>query len=188
MLGASFPPSQFGIMACFGLIPLLIVLSDVERYREVLKYGYAAMLVFHVITLNWTGGYAHAKDPYMMLAGGMTMFLHPAFYFLPLCAYHFIRRHLGSGAALFAFPFLWVGYEYSHSLSEWSFPWLTIGNSQSYDLTRIQFIELTGIWGLSFWILLINVTGFLLYRSLAARTNGRIPPGVYVRLTILLAF
>lgn len=63
MLGASFPPSQFGILACFGLIPLLIVLSGVERYRDVIKYGYVAMLVFHIITLNWTGGYAHAKDP-----------------------------------------------------------------------------------------------------------------------------
>jgi apolipoprotein N-acyltransferase len=186
MLGASFPPSQFGILACFGLIPLLIVLSGVERYRDVLKYGYVAMLVFHVITLNWTGGYAHAKDPYMMIAGGMTMFLHPAFYFIPLCAYHLIRRHLGDSAAIFAFPFLWVGYEYSHSLSEWSFPWITIGNSQSYDLTRIQFIELTGIWGLSFWILLINVSGFLLYRSLAVRTDSRIRPGIYAQLAILL--
>ncbi len=187
MLGASFPPSQFGILACFGLIPLLIVLSGVERYRDVIKYGYVAMLVFHIITLNWTGGYAHAKDPYMMIAGGLTMLLHPAFYFIPLCAYHLIRRHLGNGTALSAFPFLWVGYEYFHSLSEWSFPWLTIGNSQSYDLTRIQFIELTGIWGLSFWILLMNVAGFVLYTSLAERTDRRIPPGVYARLAILLA-
>lgn len=187
MLGFSFPPSTFGILACFGLVPLLIALSGVERLRTALKFSYVAMAVFHVITLNWTGGYVHAHDPYMMIAGAITMLLHPAFYFLPMGAYHAVRKNLGNRAALIAFPFLWVGYEYSHSLSEWSFPWLTIGNSQSYDLLRMQFISVTGIYGLSVWVLVLNVIAYLLYLSLVDGRGKSLLRGSLGWLAILLA-
>jgi apolipoprotein N-acyltransferase len=166
MLGCSFPPSHFGILACVGLVPLLIALARAGRLRAALGLTYAAMFVFHLITLNWTGGYVHGKDPYMMIAGAMTMIVHPVFYFLPLGAYFLVRTKFGEKAGLVSLPFLWVGYEYSHSLSEWSFPWLTIGNSQSYDLARIQFISFTGIWGLSLWILTVNAAAYVLYRKL----------------------
>jgi apolipoprotein N-acyltransferase len=175
MLGFSFPPFRLGILACFGIVPLLIALSRADRLRSALGVTYVAMLVFHLITLNWTGGYVHGNDPYMMIAGAVTMIVHPLFYCLPLGLYHLVRKKLGKREALAALPFLWVGYEYSHSLSEWSFPWLTIGNSQSYDLARIQFISFTGIWGLSFWILVINVTAYLLYRALARRPEDFLP-------------
>jgi apolipoprotein N-acyltransferase len=173
MLGASFPPSPLGILACFGLVPLLIVLADIRGIWEGVRTSYVTILVFHVITLNWTGGYAHGKDVYMMIAGAVTMIAHPLFYFLPIGAYQAVKKHLGTGAALFALPFFWVAYEYSHSLSEWSFPWLTLGHSQSYELARIQFISLTGVFGLSFWILWVNVFAYVLYSRVA---NGLLQP------------
>jgi apolipoprotein N-acyltransferase len=170
MMGASFPPSPYGVLAWFSLVPFLVVLFDTERTRSALGYTYLTLLVFHVLTLNWTGGYAHGNDPYMMIAGGVTMVFHPLFYLVPVSLFLFIRRRLGNGIALASFPLLWVSYEYSHSLSEWSFPWLTLGHSQSYDLERIQFAEYTGVWGVSLWILVINVLAFLLYSGIARRS------------------
>ena len=167
MLGFSFPPSHYGVLACFGLVPLLIVLADFQRIWTALRYSYIALFVFHLITLNWTGGYSHGNDGYMMIAGAVTMIAHPLFYFIPLGAYMFIRRHNGDMAALVALPFLWVAYEYSHTLSEWSFPWITLGNSQTYDLSILQVISITGVFGLSFWILVINILVFVLYSRLA---------------------
>jgi apolipoprotein N-acyltransferase len=168
MLGFSFPPSQLGVLACVGLVPLLIVLGDLEGPRGSFRYMYLSMVVFHIITLNWTGGYAHGNDPYMMIAGAITMTIHPFFYFLPLGFYMLIKKHLGAWAAITAFPFLWVGYEYSHMLSEWSFPWLTIGNSQTYDLSAMQFVSFTGVLGLSFWIVVLNVIAYILYSGIAS--------------------
>lgn len=166
MLGFAFPPSPFGILACFGLVPLLVVLDDVQRTGSALRYVYAAMLVFHIVTLNWTGGYAHMNDPYMMIAGAITMTIHPFFYFLPFGAFLFVRRHVGTMPALIGLPFFWVAYEYSHTLSEWSFPWLTLGNTQSYDLARIQIVSYSGVIGLSIWILALNVLAYLLVQSI----------------------
>lgn len=186
MLGFSFPPSRLGILACIGLVPLLIALARAGRLRKALALTYCSMFVFHVIALNWTGGYVHGNDPYMMIAGALTMLIHPLFYLLPLGLYVLVGRRFGESAGLVALPFLWVGYEYSHSLSEWSFPWLTIGNSQSFDLARIQFITVTGIWGLSFWIVVVNVLAFMLYRSLAQKPEALRPRRV-LALGALLA-
>ena len=172
MLGFSFPPFPFGLLACFGLVPWLIVLADIGEMGKSLRYSYLTFVVFHIITLNWTGGYAHMHDGYMMIAGAVEMLVHPFFYFLLAAGYVLVRKHLGDRAGLAALPFLWVGYEYSHTLSEWSFPWLTIGNSQSYNLAGIQFISYTGVLGLSFWIVLINVLVFVLYSRVAQEKWG----------------
>ncbi len=169
LLGASFPPIPAGVLAMVGLIPLLFVLNAFPRPRGAFRFIYAAMLTFHVITLNWTGDYVQAKDMYMMIAGAVTMIVHPLFYFLPLGGYLLVRRHLGERVALTVLPFLWAGYEYSHSLTEWSFPWLTLGNSQSYTIARVQFIEWTGIFGVSFWLVVVNVVAYVLLRALLER-------------------
>ncbi len=178
MLGFSFPPFRLGILACFGIVPLLIALARAATLRSALGLIYIAMLGFHVITLNWTGGYVHGNDPYMMIAGGITMIVHPLFYCVPLGLYFLVQRKFGETAGLVSLPFLWVGYEYSHSLSEWSFPWLTIGNSQSYNLARIQCITFTGIWGLSLWILAVNVAAYVFYRKLACAPEQLRPRAV----------
>jgi apolipoprotein N-acyltransferase len=182
LLGASFPPSTLGILACFGLVPLLVVLADIEEVGTGLRYSYVAFLVFHIITLNWTGGYAHGRDMYMMIAGAVTMVVHPLFYFIPISIYLVTKKTLGGKVALGVLPFAWVGYEYTHTLSEWSFPWLTIGNSQSFDLARMQFISATGVLGLSFWIVLLNVLAFLCYSVLAHRWERRVPVAAIVVL------
>jgi len=190
MLGFSFPPSPFGILACFGLVPLLVVLADTRSTWRALRFSYLTFLVFHVITLNWTGGFSHANDVYMMIAGTVTMTVHPLFYVLPIGAYLFTRRHLGEIPALVALPAFWVAYEYTHSLSQWSFPWLTIGNSQSYDIAGIQFITVTGVYGLSLWILVVNVLAYVLY-SLAANRGLRILSlrgGIWIALLLAVFY
>ncbi len=191
LLGAAFPPSPLGVLACFGLVPLLIVLADVASTAVALRYTYLAMFVFHVITINWTGGYVEMKDPYMMIAGAVTMTVHPLFYLLPIGCYLFIRNRMGAFPALLALPFLWVGYEYSHTLSEWSFPWLSLGNTQTFDLARIQIAAFTGVFGLSFWILILNVIAFLIYSAAAqrARFAGRfgVPRLLLAFLIVFLA-
>ena len=162
LLGFAFPPSHLGILAAFGLVPLLMAVRGLYGYRASLWYVYVAMVVFHAIAINWTGGFAHGNDPYMMIAGSVTILIHPLFYFLPVGVYLLIRKQFGEGRALIFLPAVWVGYEYSHSLSEWSFPWLTLGNTQTFDLARIQFIEYTGVWGLSFWVVTMNALIFFL--------------------------
>jgi apolipoprotein N-acyltransferase len=171
LLGFSFPPSPAGILACVGLVPLLLALEGIASTWRGLRITYLAMVVFHAITLNWTGGFSHMKDVYMMIAGSITILVHPFFYFLPMGAYLLVRKYLGRGVALAAFPLLWVGYEYSHTLTEWSFPWLSLGNSQTYSIPTIQMASVTGVLGLSFWVVVLNAILFHVVALVPGRTS-----------------
>ncbi|OGU27971.1 MAG: apolipoprotein N-acyltransferase [Ignavibacteria bacterium GWA2_54_16] len=168
LLGASFPPSPVHAFAYAGLIPLLVLLESIEGWWRALRYSYLSFLILHILTLYWTGGFVVGKDVWMMIAGGALLIVHPLFYVLVMALYFLIRRRLGLLQSLAALPFLWVAYEYSHALGEFSFPWITLGNSQAYDLPRIQVAEFTSVYGISFFIVLFNIVGFVLVSKIAA--------------------
>ena len=167
LLAASFPPSPFHALAYVGLIPLLVLLESVEGWWRAMRYSYLSFLVLHILTLYWTGGFVVGKDVWMMIAGGALLVVHPLFYVLVVVLYLLVRRRLGLLFGLVALPFLWIAYEYSHSLGEFSFPWITLGNSQAYDLPRIQIAEYTSVYGISFIVVLFNVMGFILVSKIA---------------------
>jgi apolipoprotein N-acyltransferase len=168
LLAGSFPPSPFHALAYVGLIPLLVLLESMEGWWRSIRYSYLAFLVLHIATLYWTGGFVVGKDIWMMIAGGALLVVHPLFYVLVMVLYRLVRRRLGLLFGLISFPFLWIAFEYSHSLGEFSFPWITLGNSQAYDLPRIQIAEFTSVYGISFLILMFNITGFVLVSKIAS--------------------
>ena len=53
-------------------------------------------------------------------------------------------------------PFLWVSLEYLRSFLITGFPWLFLGHSQYRYLPLIQVTDITGVYGLSFLIVMIN--------------------------------
>ncbi len=134
----------------------------------------------------WIGGFVVGKDVWMMIAGGAVVLIHPMFYLIVVLLYKRVRRRLGLIAGFVFFPVVWISYEYSHSLSEFSFPWITLGNSQAYDLQRIQIAEFTSVYGISLLILCFNVIGFILITKLAARSWTLRSRGTVLALFTLL--
>lgn len=161
LLGFAFPPSPFYSLAYVSFVPFFFLFERMKSYGQLTRYFYLFMLVFHVITVYWTGGFTHMKDPYLMMAGSLLLILHPFFYLPGILCSFFVRKKLGPIWGLIGFVLLWVVIEYSHSLGEFSFPWMAIGNSQAYDLLRIQIAEYTSVYGLSFLILTFNVLAFI---------------------------
>lgn len=187
MLGFAFPPSPFYSLAYLGLVPLLFLITRAERLSGLLQYSYLAMLIFHMITLYWVGGFTHMRDQYLVISGLALIVTHPLFFLIPVSATWLVRRQWGERPALIVFPFVWVGFEYFHGLGEFSFPWLTLGNSQAYDFNRIQILEFASIHGLSFIILVFNVVSFVLLRQLSER-RWRIRSGKsFVAIMTLIA-
>ncbi|MCX6135676.1 MAG: apolipoprotein N-acyltransferase [Ignavibacteriales bacterium] len=187
MLGISFPPSPVHSFAYVGLIPLLLLLETLDTTWHKLKYSYVAFFILHALTLYWIGGFVVGKDPWMMIAGGAVLLIHPLFYVFVIYLFVHVRKRLGLIAALVFFPLAWIAYEYSHSLSEVSFPWITLGNSQAYDLRRIQIAEFTSTYGISYLVLCFNGLGFVLISNLATgRWGFRSRPSV-IALGVLLA-
>ncbi len=170
LLGFSFPPFDFGWLSFVGFVPLLFVIDSAENYKEVFKFSYFGFLAFNIVTIYWVGGWTKEADPFLMIGGAGLVLGHPLFFTIPMVVYHFVHKRFGT-KALFLFPFLYLSFEHLHSITEVAFPWLTVGYSQSYNLADIQFTSFTGLFGLSFQILLAN--SFIYYALISWMENRK---------------
>ncbi|HYM19706.1 MAG TPA: apolipoprotein N-acyltransferase [Candidatus Kapabacteria bacterium] len=167
LLALAFPP--FGVIGGLGafvaLVPLLIALEDTKRLRDAFWTGYLAMFIWSLGATYWVGGWKGegSVDPFLMAGGVALAVIHPLFLIIPVLVYDAVRRRFGRVIALIGLPIFWIGLEYWHSTGDLSFPWLNLYNTQTYNTAYIQFIELTGSFGLSLVILAINI---LLYAAL----------------------
>ena len=166
MLGLAYPPVPTGITAAFAFVPFILIFESIDKYGTGFRYSYLSFFIFNLITLYWAGGFAYCRDMYQMVAGVLLLIAHPIFFSVPIMFWIFIRRQLGFKISVLVFPFLWVAFEYLHSLTEISFPWLILGNTQTYDLSIIQFASITGVYGVSFWLLWLNVLAFILFTKI----------------------
>lgn len=173
LFGCSFPPFPLGVLACVSLVPLLLLIERLSSLRSQILYSYFSFLIASCIALYWVGGFTHAKDPYLMIAGGLVLISEPFFFSLIVSVYLLIRKSFGLTRALIALPFVWVTLEWLYGRSEFAFPWLTLGNSQTYQLGKIQFAECSGVFGVSLWLLILNVLFFFLLLRVLQRTGER---------------
>ena len=189
LLGFSYPPFPLGILAFIGLVPFLLLIDRINSFWRFFRYSYATFFVFCIITLYWVGGFTHRRDPYLMLAGGALLLFQPLFFTLIGSVYYAIRKIVHSEYAVFTLPFIWVMFEWLYALGEFSFPWLTLGNTQTYQLLKLQITEITGVYGLSFWILLINaVIYFIIRRNIVFQFGINLKRTVWVSLLLVLLY
>lgn len=171
LLSLSFPPLKTGFFATVGFVPLLFLIDRLENYKQLFRYSYIAFFFFNLFTLYWVGGWSKEADPFLMVGCVLLILVHPILFFLPMWFYMFIKKNYGGKLHLFIFPFAFTLFEYFRSTTELAFPWLTIGNTQTYFLEKIQFIEFTGIYGLSFLILTVNVIFYLALKEIFREKN-----------------
>ena len=99
-----------------------------------------------------------------MVLGLLAAYL--SFYTALFC--YLIRRVCKDNQGLlFLFaPVLWTALEYIRSThSEYGFSWLGLGYSQFQTLPVIQMAEITGVYGVSWLIMLVNVGLYLTWKS-----------------------
>ncbi len=165
LLGLSFPPLKFGILACFGFVPFLILTDSIKTFGRFFRYSYFTFFLFSLISLYWVGGFTHGKDPYLMIAGTALFFWEPMVLSIPAMLFYFVKKRINNRFSVIAFPFIWLTMEWLYAFGELAFPWLHIGNTQTYQLDKIQFADITGVYGISLWLLIINVLIYFFIRQ-----------------------
>jgi len=152
----SFPPFQLGFLAYFCLVFLFFALEGKDG-RESFKLGYIWGLVSNSLLLYWI---TWATFP-GVLGGILALSFYTAFLFL---FYSWVQR-IFKEKAVFFLPFLWVMMEYGRSLLDIGFPWLNLSYTQTYYLPLIQYASFIGNYGVSFWIVWINVLLYFLIKD-----------------------
>ncbi|MBN2357252.1 apolipoprotein N-acyltransferase [candidate division KSB1 bacterium] len=152
----SFSPFKTGFLAFFAFIPLFLLLQD-KNIKEAFRWGYLTGLFIAVVTLYWIGWVTMTG----MIGALICWPLYIAFYAV---VHTFLLRRL-STVAFSILPFIWVAIEYSQAFTDLAFPWNYLGYTQSYYTAFIQYAEYTGVYGISFWVFLINVLIWMILRQ-----------------------
>ncbi len=156
LLTLSFPPMPFYFLAFFSFLPILFLLDKTKKFY--FWNTYLTFFIYHVATLWWISSFQEKTDPFLMASGFVLDIFHPFYFMVPIIAWLVIRIRLPRRIALYTFPFIWTAWEWVRSLSELSFPWLSVGYSQVYNTQWVQSADLFGVYGVSFLIVLFNVT------------------------------
>lgn len=92
-------------------------------------------------------------------------------------------------------PFLWTSLEYFRAHVFTGFPWASLGYSQFQSLRLIQLADITGVYGISFCIVLVNVLIFLFMENLfrgkavsVGEDKGYLPSKKTIALSLTLIF
>lgn len=168
----SFPPLPTGFLAYIALLPFFELLRQ-NQYRFGFRTGYGLGLLTMGIFIHWLNANTGATLPQ---ATGMYLgtIMYLALYWGCFGAVQsFIQRKLGE-RGLWLAPFLWASLDYVQSLGELGFTWHNLATTQSYYLPLIQFIDITGIYGLSFWIALVNVIIFKLINAYREQQKNQV--------------
>ncbi len=165
------------IFAWFGFVPVFLALNNKSR-KEAFFLFFITGLIFWSGTIYWL--------IHVTLPGTVPLIIYLALYFalFGLIIRPFTRN--STPLTLIFVASVWVLLEYIRSHLFTGFPWALLGNSQYLNLPVIQIADITGVWGVSFLIMLVNLTVYSLiaYRLSSATEHWRTPAKVLWRALI----
>ena len=161
LLFLSFPKFGLGVIAWIAFIPLLMALQNVATIRRAFLLGWVAGLAAYIGIMYWIA-YVVVNYGYLPLYLGIAIMILLACYlslYVALFAAGIVYCR-GKVPLYLAAPALWICLEYLKSHLFTGFPWENLGYSQFHNIIFIQMADITGVFGLSFLIILLNVAFF----------------------------
>lgn len=175
LLSLPFLSSNLSLFVWVGFIPLFFALKDKNK-AQAFMFAYFTGIVFWAITIYWL--------IHVTLFGQILLVLYLAVYFgifglLYSCTLYPARYVL-------FIPSLWVILEYARSHFLTGFPWALLGYSQYKNLVVIQIADVTGVWGVTFLIILVNVSiyRFIIGRKSLTAVKPALLPVLFITITL----
>ncbi|MCL6642064.1 MAG: apolipoprotein N-acyltransferase [Candidatus Bipolaricaulota bacterium] len=159
----SMPGYLWGGLVFVALVPLLFALEG-STPRQGFGVGYLCGLSFFAFLLSWIYALFDWAGFFVVIGHLGLAGLVGVWWGLFGAAYVAIQRY--GKYSWVAVPALWVLLEYLRSLTRFGFTWGFLSDALSPYPELIQIASLTGAWGLSALIVLVN---FLIYRALRER-------------------
>ena len=162
MMSAPFIIPHTGILALFGLVPLLCmerIASQLGRKR-IWIYHYSAFVLWNAITTFWVCNATVGGGIFAILANSLQMSVIFGLFRLSK------KKFSGSLPYIFLAT-AWIAWDRFYFDAEISWPWLVLGNSFARTTWAIQWYEITGALGGSLWIWACNLGLFGLLASLS---------------------
>jgi apolipoprotein N-acyltransferase len=170
LLAMAFPKWDQTYLLIFALVPLFWALRD-KSLKAAFWLGLVAGLAHYAALLYWivyvTHVFGHIE---LFLAIGIMLLL--AGYLSLYTAVWGLGVAWGQRRGLSLFwwaPALWVTLEMGQTYIISGFPWELLGNGLFLHPPLLQLADITGVYGLSFLIVLVNATVYLLFFPLRGK-------------------
>ncbi|MBI3332950.1 MAG: apolipoprotein N-acyltransferase [Candidatus Omnitrophica bacterium] len=166
LLVLSYPPFDLGWLAWGALIPWLFSIERCSPGQAFLQ-GYLIGLLFFGATIWWIGC--------VTVPGVILLVAYLALYF---GVWGWLAQRtvpgliLAPGSVVFGLPAAWALLEYLRSVLLSGFGWNLLAHTQWRWLPLIQIADLTGVWGLSFLVVMVNVALYLAAKGAASARVG----------------
>jgi apolipoprotein N-acyltransferase len=158
LLAVAFPTLDLHYLAWIALLPLFFALRG-QSVRNGFWLGGIAGTVYFAGTVHWVTNSVHFYGGIPIVPASLItlllcayLALYPAVF--GAAAVHIRKKH----PSLFfvAAPALWTMLELARTYVFSGFPWSLLGYSQYLALPVVQIADITGVYGISFLIVLMN--------------------------------
>lgn len=150
---------EVGFLAWISLIPFLSILEGVSP-RKAWLIGFWQGLFIFVATVWWMGHVA------FLAAVGLIIYLA-----LYVACFAWAYRSLGGKSLIGRMCLgsaLWVIVEFVRARGPFAFDWASLGHTQVRQLYLLQIVDMTGVFGLSFLVMMGNIWGMALWKYLCS--------------------
>ena len=184
------PP--LGYLAWFALIPLHVAIDGLPP-RQAFWRGWLVGVMVFVGTVYWVITAMHQYGQVPIFISILLMLLLAIYLGLYIGLYSLGCALMASRWPKLIFlgaPSLWVSLEFLRTYLLSGLPWGLLGYSQFRALPIIQIADITGVYGVSFLVVLGNVALFMMSRQWIARHTSTSPafPWKECGASILLIF
>ena len=154
-MGLSQHSIGVGFLAWVCLVPFLYIIQKIESYVDILKYFLIWGFIFHLTSLFWLSSNMGTNRIVATISMFATVFyLSTNTMIIGLIWYRLKKYFVGYSILLLAL--VWTCIEFIKSYGILPFPWVSIANTQIDYFYLIQIAEYAGIYGITFWVVLIN--------------------------------
>ncbi len=158
MTALAFPKTEYFYLGWISLIPLIFLLLKSNPKRGFFL-GMISGFCFYAVLLYWIpavpihyGGLSLGLSLLIYILLSLFLALFWAFFAFMVSTFSsYIPK-----AVFILIPFLWISMEFLMNYLFTGFPWGLLGASQYKNIYFIQFASLTGVYGLSFIMVLFQ--------------------------------
>jgi len=191
LLPLCFPKFDLGLLAWIALIPLQLTLDRIPK-RRAFWLGWLSGTIGFTGIMAWvvTAMTTYGKVPLPISYGILLLLTAYLGVYVGVYALSVVwLRELIPRYGIFFAPCAWVGLELLRTYAFSGLPWCLLGYSQYRQIELIQIADHLGVYGVSFLIVLVNVTLAELSSWLMPYFRGFRPaklPWELVTMTVLL--
>jgi apolipoprotein N-acyltransferase len=158
---------NLGYLGWFCLVPLFIALNG-KNLRSSFFYGFITGITCFSGLLYWLFPVSLPNT----IFGAALLIIYLSLFFACFCfLFRFSNISFRSSAVfsplryVFSASVLWVSFEYLRTLGVLGFPWGLLAYSQWKNSVLIQIADITGVYGVSFLIVLFNAAlAYVIYQ------------------------